>query len=173
MLFQVSHVLEHKLTDQAQGNLQSLFDAAPEHATLVQLHPDGSPDMAQLQKAKAKGVAVGSNMLVRPGEQVGRWSCNGVHIALSLSCCCSALLHFSQCSQLACNTHTSNDTSAEFSISMDCSLTYLLVPCLCVLHITEYTAAQSKMVQGRGVTLPHMHAILRTKRSACGSLCLR
>ena len=70
VLFQVSHVLEHKLTEQAQGNLQALFDAAPEHATLVQLRADGSPDMAQLQKATAKGVAVGSNMLVRPGEQV-------------------------------------------------------------------------------------------------------
>lgn len=83
VLFQVSHVLEHKLTHQAQGNLQSLFDAAPEHATLVQLHPDGSPDMTQLEKAKAKGVAVGSNMLVRPGEQVLLLPTDGMHSSAS------------------------------------------------------------------------------------------
>lgn len=74
VLFQVSHVLEHKLTNQAQGNLQALFDAAPEHATIVQLHADGSPNMQQLQTAKAKSVAVGSHMLVRPGEQVSHSS---------------------------------------------------------------------------------------------------
>ena len=70
VLFESSHVLEHKLTDQAQGNLQALFDATPEHATLVQLKPDKSPDMAKLQNAKARDVAVGSNMLIRPGQQV-------------------------------------------------------------------------------------------------------
>lgn len=63
-------MLEHKLTDKAQGNLQSLFDATPEHAVLAELQSDGSPDMAQLTKAKARDVAVGSHMLIRPGEQV-------------------------------------------------------------------------------------------------------
>lgn len=70
VLFEGSHVLEHKLTDQAQGNLQALFDATPEHAVLVELKGDGSPDMAHLQKAKARDVAPGSTMLIRPGEQV-------------------------------------------------------------------------------------------------------
>ncbi len=70
VLFEGSHVLEHKLTDQAQGNLQALFDATPEHAVLVELQPDGSPNMARLQSAKARDLAVGSNMLIRPGEQV-------------------------------------------------------------------------------------------------------
>lgn len=70
VLFEGSHVLEHKLTDQAQGNLQALFDATPEHATLVDLNSDKSPDMAKLTGAKARDVAVGSNMLIRPGEQV-------------------------------------------------------------------------------------------------------
>ena len=99
VLFQVSHFLEHKLTDQAQGNLQALFDAAPEHATLVQLHADGSPDMSQLQKATAKGVATGSHMLVRPGEQVKPYcdtlllqctynvhSLKATHVAQSIGC---------------------------------------------------------------------------------------
>ena len=70
VLFEGSHVLEHKLTDQAQGNLQALFDATPEHAVLVELNADKSPDMSKLRNAKAKDVAVGSNMLVRPGQQV-------------------------------------------------------------------------------------------------------
>ena len=73
VLFEGSHVLEHKLTEEAQGNLQALFDATPEHATLVELNQDSSPDMTKLQKAKARDVTVGSNMLIRPGEQV---SCN-------------------------------------------------------------------------------------------------
>lgn len=72
VLFEGSHVLEHRLTDQAQGNLQALFDATPEHATLVELKPDKSPDMAKLQSAKARDVAVGSHMLIRPGEQVSQ-----------------------------------------------------------------------------------------------------
>ena len=63
-------MLENKLTDKAQGNLQSLFDATPEHAVLVKINPDGSPDMAQLTDAKARDVAIGSLMLIRPGEQV-------------------------------------------------------------------------------------------------------
>lgn len=70
VLFEGSHVLEHKLTGEAQGNLQALFDATPEHATLVGLNQDNSPDMTKLQKAKARDVAVGSHMLIRPGEQV-------------------------------------------------------------------------------------------------------
>lgn len=70
VLFEGSHVLEHKLTGEAQGNLQALFDATPEHATLVELNSDNSPDMTTLQNAKARDVAVGSNMLIRPGEQV-------------------------------------------------------------------------------------------------------
>lgn len=70
VLFEGSHVLEHKLTDQAQGNLQALFDATPENAVLVELNSEGSPDMSHLQTAKARDVAVGSNMLIRPGEQV-------------------------------------------------------------------------------------------------------
>lgn len=70
VLFEGSHVLEHKLTHQAQGNLQALFDATPEHAVLVELKPDGTPDMAHLHSAKARDVAVGRNMLIRPGEQV-------------------------------------------------------------------------------------------------------
>lgn len=72
VLFEGSHVLEHKLTGEAQGNLQALFDATPEYATLVDLNSDSSPDMTRLHKAKAREVAVGSNMLIRPGEQVSR-----------------------------------------------------------------------------------------------------
>ena len=70
VLFWGSHVLENKLTDKAQGNLQSLYDATPAHAVLVEVKLDGSPDMAQLTNAKARDVAVGSLMLIRPGEQV-------------------------------------------------------------------------------------------------------
>ena len=75
VLFQASHVLEHKRTDKAQGNLKSLFNATPEHAVLVELRSDGSPDMTNLTDAKARDIAVGSNMLVRPGEQVPASPC--------------------------------------------------------------------------------------------------
>jgi len=70
VLFQVSHTVEHKLTDQAQGNLRSLFDSIPESATLVELGKDGEPNMDSQRQVKASDVRIGSTMLVKPGEQV-------------------------------------------------------------------------------------------------------
>ena len=70
MLFQVSHTVEHVLTERARGNLRSLFDRIPDRAVVVQLDAQGSPAIAGAQEVPAAEVAVGSNMLVRPGQQV-------------------------------------------------------------------------------------------------------
>ena len=56
MLFQVSHTVEHELTTRAQGNLKSLFDRVPEHAVLVSLNEDGSPDIGGARSVAAKDV---------------------------------------------------------------------------------------------------------------------
>ena len=70
VLFQVSHTVEHVLTERARGNLRSLFDRIPDRAVVVQLDDQGSPAIAGAQEVPAAQVAVGSNMLVRPGQQV-------------------------------------------------------------------------------------------------------
>eukprot|EP00887_Chlorella_sp_A99_P006718 scaffold3.g6718.t1 len=70
VLFQTSHALEHLLTHKAQGNLAALYEAVPSAATLVRLGPDGGPDMTSAARVLASEVAVGSLMLVKPGEQV-------------------------------------------------------------------------------------------------------
>jgi cation transport ATPase len=70
VLFQVSHTVEHKLTDQAQGNLRTLFDSIPESATVVELDGDGEPVMDSQRQVAAADVRIGSTMLVKPGEQV-------------------------------------------------------------------------------------------------------
>mmetsp|Transcript_14470 Transcript_14470/g.43757 ORF Transcript_14470/g.43757 Transcript_14470/m.43757 type:complete len:906 (-) Transcript_14470:1020-3737(-) len=70
VLFQVSHTVEHKLTDRAQGDLTSLFDSVPESATLVNVSSSGEPDMDSQCQENAGSVEVGASMLVKPGEQV-------------------------------------------------------------------------------------------------------
>lgn len=70
ILFQTSHVVEHVLTAKAQGNLKVLYDAAPQNATIVNLNEDQSPDMASIHTVRAADVAVGSMMLIKPGESV-------------------------------------------------------------------------------------------------------
>lgn len=70
VLFQTSHVVEHLLTDRAQGNLAALYDAMPKEAVLVGMGPDGRPDLASARRVLAADVAVGDCMLVKPGEQV-------------------------------------------------------------------------------------------------------
>lgn len=72
VLFQTSHVVEHLLTDRAQGNLAALYDAMPKEAVLVGMGPDGRPDLASARRVLAADVAVGDCMLVKPGEQVRR-----------------------------------------------------------------------------------------------------
>lgn len=71
VLFQVSHTVEHQLTDRAQGSLETLFDSIPESATLVELDKAGEPDMDRQRQVKAADVRIGQTMLVKPGEQVG------------------------------------------------------------------------------------------------------
>ena len=75
VLFNVSHAVEHLLTDRAQGNLASLLEKAPQTATVLQATADGQPDFARKQSVRAEDVSVGSLMLVRPGEQVRPSSC--------------------------------------------------------------------------------------------------
>jgi cation transport ATPase len=72
VLFNVSHALEHALTERAQGDLAGLLERAPQTAALVTLRADGAPDLAALTHARAADVPVGACMLVRPGEQVRR-----------------------------------------------------------------------------------------------------
>jgi hypothetical protein len=71
VLFQVSHTVEHQLTDRATGSLQTLFDSIPDTATLVELGTDGEPDMDKQRQLPAADVALEQTMLVKPGEQVG------------------------------------------------------------------------------------------------------
>jgi len=70
VLFNVSHAVEHLLTDKAQGNLASLLQKAPQTATILQATADGQPDFGRKKDVRAEDVHVGSLMLVRPGEQV-------------------------------------------------------------------------------------------------------
>ena len=74
VLFNVSHAVEHLLTDKAQGNLASLLEKAPQTATLVQATAEGQPDLGRTDTVRAEDVHIGSLMLVRPGEQVGALS---------------------------------------------------------------------------------------------------
>lgn len=71
VLFQVSHTLEHVLTKRAQGNLQNLFDRVPDEAILVELDAEGEPRISEARSLPAADISTGSNMLVRPGQQVG------------------------------------------------------------------------------------------------------
>ena len=70
MLFNVSHTVEHVLTDKAQGSLATLFDQIPQQAALVELNESGSPNIADTRLIPTAQVEVGSNVLVRPGQQV-------------------------------------------------------------------------------------------------------
>jgi Zn2+/Cd2+-exporting ATPase len=71
VLFQTSHAVEHLLTAKAQGNLQALYDAVPDHADIVQLDAkDGSPQIDTAQRVFANQVVLGDIMLVKPGTQV-------------------------------------------------------------------------------------------------------
>lgn len=70
VLFQTSHAVEHLLTEKAQGNLQALYDAVPDHADVVQLDAEGAPLIETAQRVLAKQVALEDIMLVKPGTQV-------------------------------------------------------------------------------------------------------
>jgi heavy metal translocating P-type ATPase len=70
VLFQTSHALEHLLTAKAQGNLQALYDAVPDHATIVQVDAEGAPQIDTARQVLAKQVVLGDVMLVKPGTQV-------------------------------------------------------------------------------------------------------
>lgn len=70
VLFQTSHAVEHMLTDRAQGSLEALFDSIPDHADLLQMKDDGSPDLSSIRNLPVDKVDIGDVMLVKPGSQV-------------------------------------------------------------------------------------------------------
>lgn len=70
VLFQTSHAVEHMLTEKAQGSLKTLFDSIPDHADIIELKEDGSPDMSTMRHAECADVRVGEVVLVKPGCQV-------------------------------------------------------------------------------------------------------
>ena len=92
VLFQVSHTVEHQLTDRATGSLQTLFDSIPDSATLVELGATGEPDMDQQRQVQAADVQLEQTMLVKPGEQVRRR-------APQLPSACHVILQDAQCAQ--------------------------------------------------------------------------
>ncbi|KAK9839980.1 hypothetical protein WJX74_001427 [Apatococcus lobatus] len=70
VLFQVSHTVEHRLTQRASGSLVSLLDRMPQGAHKLEVHEDGRPDMNSLHLVPASDMQPGQFLLVRPGEQV-------------------------------------------------------------------------------------------------------
>ncbi len=72
VLFQVSHMVEHRLTERASGGLVSLLDSMPQGAHKLEVNDDGRPDMSSLHMVPASDMQPGQFLLVRPGEQV--WS---------------------------------------------------------------------------------------------------
>lgn len=73
VLFQVSHTVEHRLTQRASGSLVSLLDCMPQGAHKLEVHDDGQPDMSSLHMVPASDMQPGQFLLVRPGEQVRPW----------------------------------------------------------------------------------------------------
>lgn len=70
VLFQASHTVEHMLTARATGDLKNLFDKIPEFATVVELDLSSAPIMSTQQQEVAAKLAVGTNILIKPGEMV-------------------------------------------------------------------------------------------------------
>lgn len=71
VLYRLSHTVEDRFTREADMSLEGLFDSVPDKATLVQISPDGEPDLANLTQIGVGEIRVGSHVLVLPGEQVG------------------------------------------------------------------------------------------------------
>ena len=70
VLFQVSHTVEHRLTQRASGSLVSLLDRMPQGAHKLEVDEDGRPDINSLHMVPASDMQPGQFLLVRPGEQV-------------------------------------------------------------------------------------------------------
>lgn len=70
VLFNVSHTIEHVLTDKARDSLTTLLDQIPQQAALVSLNHFGAPNLTETKVASTMEIAVGSTVLVKPGEQV-------------------------------------------------------------------------------------------------------
>ena len=70
VLFQTAHFVETRLTGHARGDLRSLWATVPGEANVVDLNPDGSPDVATERLVPAREVAVGTNVFVKAGQQV-------------------------------------------------------------------------------------------------------
>jgi cation transport ATPase len=74
VLFNVSHAVEHHVTEAAQGGLKDLLERAPQTAALIDVKADGSPDYATERTVNAAEIRVGDTILVRPGQQVCRFT---------------------------------------------------------------------------------------------------
>ncbi|KAK9862975.1 hypothetical protein WJX84_001614 [Apatococcus fuscideae] len=70
VLFQVSHTVEHRLTERASGNLWSLMGSMPQGAHKLEVDQEGRPDLSSLHMVPASNMLPGQFLLVRPGEQV-------------------------------------------------------------------------------------------------------
>ena len=70
VLFETAHFVETRLTGHARGDLRSLWATVPGEANVVDLNPDGSPDVASERLVPAREVAVGTNVFVKAGQQV-------------------------------------------------------------------------------------------------------
>lgn len=70
VLFQASHTLEHILTARAAGDLRALFKGIPESANVLDVDASGEPRMGTQHQELAARVAVGTTILVKPGETV-------------------------------------------------------------------------------------------------------
>jgi len=74
-LFATAHLVEERLTHEAQGNLQVLWASVPKRAQLVNMRqeaPGGKlvPDMESVHVVEAESVPLGSHAIVKTGEQV-------------------------------------------------------------------------------------------------------
>lgn len=70
VLFNLSHAIEHNVTQRAQGSMATL-DQGPQGAWRVPTNPDGSPASGAPQRIHSNDVRLGDLIYVRAGEQVG------------------------------------------------------------------------------------------------------
>ncbi|CAL8463150.1 g2684 [Coccomyxa elongata] len=69
VLFNLSHAIEHNVTQRAQGSMATL-DQGPQGAWRVPTNPDGSPASGEPQRIHSNDVRLGDLIYVRAGEQV-------------------------------------------------------------------------------------------------------
>lgn len=70
ILFQISHLLESRFTQQSDASLQALLKSIPETAVIVDVQSSYEPVMDSARSVPVKEVDRGTYILVKPGEQV-------------------------------------------------------------------------------------------------------